>query len=150
MFAGSFLNKTSTANMDNKMISSPVFMGCNLNNNEMGEFIKYLELLNSADFVAEMDFLGKPNQWLNNSVEQGLINSVNGRYIGTQKECGDPIYIEELVSSSYVNLDSGVLGLYIPWNELLNRTALNWFVRMSPQQVLESDTVIGKYLLVNQ
>ena len=37
----------------------------------------------------------------------------------------------------------------IPSNELLNRLHFGWFVRMSPKQVLESDTIIGNYLLLS-
>ena len=49
----------------------------------------------------------------------------------------------------FIKLNDEALGLYIPWNELINRTSLQWFVRLSPQQVLESDTIIGKQLLIN-
>ena len=96
-----------------------------------------------------MDFIGKPNIWLNNEIINGSINLIDGKLIGTQKECGEIIYVDDLIGSSYVNLDKNAYGLYIPWSQLINRISSQWFVRLSPQQVLESDTVIGKYILVN-
>ena len=37
----------------------------------------------------------------------------------------------------------------IPEKEILTRTAFRWFGRMNAQQVLESDTFVGKQLLIN-
>lgn len=149
MFIGDFANNTSSSNLKNRLLPEPVIMGCRPNNDKMVEFIKYLELLNSRDFTAEMDFIGKPNIWLNNEIINGSINLIDGKLIGTQKECGEIIYVDDLIGSSYVNLDKNAYGLYIPWSQLINRISSQWFVRLSPQQVLESDTVIGKYILVN-
>ena len=149
MFVGEFLNRTSQrSQLSQDLIPYTYFMGCNANNNVMLEFIKYQEVLNSSDFGSQMDFLGNVNIWLNNAINNKQINSVDGFNIGTKKSCGNPIFVEELLGSSFISLHDDVYGLYIPWNELINRTALQWFVRLSPQQVLESNTVIGKYLLV--
>jgi hypothetical protein len=147
MCVGEFLNKTS--NVVAPLLPAPIFMGCNANNEVMKEFINYLEILNSTDFTAESDFLGKTNHWLATAINNDKIYSIAGEYLGTKKVCGSPIYVEELVGSSFIELHLDAFGLYIPWNELINRTSLQWFCRLSPQQVLESDTIIGKYLLVN-
>ena len=150
MFVGEFANRTASQTLaDKTVIPSPILMGCEAKNNEMEEFVKYLEIANSKDFTAEVDFLGKINNWLNTKVNKSKINAINGQYLGTQDTCGSPIAVEELVGSSFIKLNDEALGLYVPWNDLINRTSLQWFVRLSPQQVLESNTVIGKYLLVN-
>ena len=150
MFVGEFLDKTSkSCSTSNSYLPSTELMGCNSNNTEMKDFINYLEQLNSVDFVAESDFVGKTNQWLNTAVNNQQINNINGLFIGTKKACGAPIFADELVESTYVDLHEDAVGLYIPWNELIQKTSLQWFVQMSEKQVLESNTVIGKRLLVN-
>jgi hypothetical protein len=53
------------------------------------------------------------------------------------------------MSNNYLDLYKGTNGILIPSNELLNRLSFGWFVRMSPRQVLESDTIIGNYLLLS-
>ena len=53
------------------------------------------------------------------------------------------------MSNQYLDLYKGTTGILIPSNELLNRLNFGWFVRMSPKQVLESDTIIGNYLLLS-
>ena len=49
----------------------------------------------------------------------------------------------------YLELYKGTYGILIPSNELLNRLNFGWFIRMSPKQVLESNTIIGNYLLLS-
>ena len=46
-------------------------------------------------------------------------------------------------------LSPDAAGIYLPAKEILTRTAFRWFGRMNAKQVLESDTVAGKLLLVN-
>ena len=153
MFVSEFLNTTSTAsnlsNSLNNFLPSSKIMGCNAGNNEMKEYIEFLEQQNSTDFVGESDFLGKTNLWLNNAVNNDKINNINGFYIGTKKSCGSPVLVDDLVGSSFLDLHTDAVGLYIPWDELIIKTALQWFTRMSPEQVLKSNTVIGKQLLIN-
>lgn len=149
MFVGEFINRSENINFNNNLLPSTSFMGCNAGNIEMQEFIKYLEVLNSTDFTAEQDFLGKTNNWLFNAGQQDKINIINGRYIGTRKDCGKPVLVDELLGSSYIKFYCRAVGIYIPWNEIINRTSFQWFSRLSPEQVLESDTIIGKQLLIN-
>lgn len=150
IFVGQIQNRTcnETLRLQN-VVPAPFFMGGKAGNPTMKAFIEYLEVLNSSDFTAQPDFLGNINIWLNNEINNGKIVSLDGTLIGTQNKDGSPIYVEELVGSTFLELHPLALGLYIPWNELITRTSLQWFVRLSPEQVLASNTMIGKYLLIN-
>jgi len=150
IFVAQFQNRTSNESSQTKMVlPTPFFMGGKAGNETMKLFIEYLEIVNSKDFTAQPDFLGVINQWLARGVEHGKIISLDGTLVGTQKRDGSLIYAEELVGSTFLDLHPLSLGLYVPWNELINRTSLQWFVRLSPEQVLTSNTMIGKYLLAN-
>ena len=148
MFVGEFPNNTSSGSLNNKFLPSTELMGCNANNENMKEFIKYLEILNSTDFVADMDLVGKPNVWLNERINNKTIGIVNGQFIGTQKVCGNPVDIEDLIGSTFIDLNSDTFGMYVPWDQFINRTAFQWFVQLTAKEVLESNTMIGKHLLV--
>ena len=148
MFVGEFPNNTSSGSLQCQFLPDTELMGCNAGNEDMKEFIKYLEILNSTDFVADMDLVGKPNIWLQNKIKTMNINIVNGQFIGTQKVCGNPVDIEDLVGSTFIELNSDAFGLYIPWAQFINRTAFQWFVQLTPREVLESDTMVGKHLLI--
>jgi hypothetical protein len=52
------------------------------------------------------------------------------------------------MSNQYLNIYPGTYGILIPAADLLNRIKFEWFTRMSAKQVLESDTIIGNYLLL--
>ena len=125
-------------------------MGCKPNSTIMQDFNNYLTVLNSKDLTSEQDFLGKTNLWLQQNINLHKIKSLSGVSIGTQDINGDLINTEDLIGSSFINLCPNALGLYVPWDELINRINLQWFVRLSPEQVLKSNTFIGKKLLVNQ
>jgi F0F1-type ATP synthase beta subunit len=63
---------------------------------------------------------------------------------------GNSVMIERLISNNFIDFINCIYGIYIPADDVLNRLKYNWFARLSPEQVLESDTTIGKQLLIAQ
>ena len=59
------------------------------------------------------------------------------------------IDLESLMGSTYLDLNTNAYSLYIPRKDLLKRTAYNWFVYLNTKEVLESNTNVGKYLLIS-
>ena len=150
MFVGELANRTANTNFANDyFIPSQSFMGCESGNEEMSQFIKTLEIIISKDFTAQVDFLGEINEWFANGINLNKIKLISANYFGIKKDCGTPIEVEELVGSTFIKLCPKAVGMYIPWNDIINRTSIQWFARLSPKQILESDTVIGKHLLIN-
>lgn len=142
---GQFQNLTCNEKLNRDVIASPLLMASTPNNMVIQSFNNYLSELNSRDLTAEQDFLGKVNLWL----ETNDTISVSGKTIGTLKSDGTLVHLEELLGSTYFELSSTAFGLYIPWDQLINRVKFGWFVRLSPEQVLKSNTMISKYLLAN-
>ena len=54
------------------------------------------------------------------------------------------------MKNNFINLTDRVQGLYIPADEIIKRSAYQWFARLSAKQALDSDTMIGKYLLISR
>jgi hypothetical protein len=105
-------------------------------------------VLISKDYTNEMDFLGQCGRWCYSEILNGNMSAITSTMFGIQTASGgNAILIDDLIGDQDIDLDKNALGLYIPERELLRRTAFGWFVRMSPEQVLESNTLIGKYLL---
>ena len=113
----------------------------------MSEYIHFLEHVISQDYVEESNILGAAGQWCAAKSEVGLIPA---DVLGIKDADGAAIALDRLIQNTYVNLAGSVVGLYIPADDLLNRTAYNWFARLSAKQALESDTTIGKYLLISR
>jgi len=145
LIVGDFQNLTCNEELKNDVIASPLLMASIPNNINIRNFNNYLSKLNSNDLTLEQDFLGKINLWLKNNDTI----SICGKMIGTLKSNGSLIRVEELVGSTYFEVAECAYGLYIPWDQLINRVSIGWFVRLSPEQVLQSNTMIGKYLLAN-
>ena len=56
--------------------------------------------------------------------------------------------IDDLLSNHYLDVCTETYGIYIPADEILKRHKFEWFARLSEKQVLQSDTIIGNYILV--
>ena len=122
-------------------------MGCRKDNEVMIKYIEYLEVLVSKDYTNEMDFEGNISKWFFNQVSSGAINIIKPELIGAKKMDDSPVILDNMMSDTNMELSNESFGLYIPSAELIKRRHYGWFVRMSPSQVLESNTQIAKYLL---
>lgn len=113
---------------------------------ELGHII---QMVSSHDFTADVAFLGEFNKWCKIQIEKGKINMIDSIYIGVKTNEGKQIIIDNLLSNYYLHISPNSYGIYIPANEVIIRRKFEWFSRMSPKQVLESDTIIGNYLLLS-
>jgi len=115
----------------------------------VAKLCNYIQTITSHDHTAESKFLGQYDRWCMKKVEEGRINLIEGVEIGTKTIDDKQIILDDLMSNNYLDLYKGTYGILIPSNELLSRLQYGWFVRSSPRQILESDTIIGSYLLLS-
>jgi hypothetical protein len=118
-----------------------------------------------------MDFTGEPSRWWitklvnkpgNNCamldenqvapketlpVSKYKASLIPAEELGAKTTTNMPVLIEELLGDVDIRLSRTSAGIYIPDQEILKRTKYQWFARLSPTQVLESHTLIGKYIL---
>jgi len=115
----------------------------------VAKLCNYIQAVSSHDHTAESKFLGQYDRWCMKNVGEGRINLIEGVEIGTKTIDDKQIILDDLMSNNYLDLYKGTNGILIPSNELLSRLQYGWFVRSSPRQVLESETIIGNYLLLS-
>jgi hypothetical protein len=125
------------------------FMGCSKQNPTMKNVMLYLERLDSRDYTNEQDFLGQVNRYYFEQVHNGNITRVDGKFIGTKCADNNPIYIDELMGSSYINFVDNLHGILVPQKQLLERVKYGWFVRLSPEQLYNANTILSKYMLIS-
>ena len=126
-----------------------MFAGSEKNNSVLSELIEFMERSISRDYTAESIFLGSYNSWCLTKIQENKINVVDGKLIGIKAITNEPIRIEDLMGTSYLKISDETYGILIPAKELLNRRKYEWFTRMSPQQIMESNIIIGNYLLLS-
>ena len=112
------------------------------------ELCSFIERTASHDYTAETKFLGNYDKWCKQRIENGTMNMIEGVEIGTKTIDERPIILDDLMSNHYLDLYQGTYGILIPADEILNRRKYEWFARLSQKQVMESDTIIGNYILL--
>lgn len=109
----------------------------------------FIQRTMSSDFTSESVFLGDFNRWCNSRIQSGQINVIDGVEIGTKTVQGKQIIIDNLLSNHYLDLYPATYGILIPSDEILKRLNYEWFARLSTKQVVESNTIIGNYILLS-
>lgn len=112
------------------------------------ELIDFIQRTVSTDMTAQSTFLGDFNRWCYKKINDGKMNLIDGIEIGTKTMDDQQILIDELLGQEPINIYHETYGILINSNEILKRRKYEWFARMSARQVLESNTIIGNYLLV--
>jgi glycosyltransferase involved in cell wall biosynthesis len=111
--------------------------------------IDFISRTISSDYTAESVFLGEFNRWINKRIENGQINMINGIEIGTKTPHNKTILVDDLLSNSNLDIYKNAYGILIPAREILTRRNYEWFSRLSVKQVLQSNTILGNYMLAN-
>jgi hypothetical protein len=148
MFICETIDRNSTSTTKN-FFPNTSFCGAPRENERVAELCNYIQNVSSKDHTAESKFLGQFDRWCMSKVQEGSINLIQGVEIGTKTLSEEQIILDDLMSNHYLDLYKGTYGILIPSNELLSRLQYGWFVRSSPRQVLESDTIIGNYMLLS-
>lgn len=146
---GEFVNR---ANSNSLEVFSPSIklIGCARECPVMGTFIEYLETTNKNDFTMAQNFEGTTENWLTNKINRGEIEYILGEIIGTRLN-NRPVLIDDLLIQTDLRdkLEGLTLMVYIDRDELLARTRYNWFLRLSPEQVLNSRTTLAELFLIS-
>jgi hypothetical protein len=114
----------------------------------VANLIDFIQRTISKDMTSQSLFLGDFDRWCRARIEEGKINTIDGLEIGVKTIDDKQILVDDLLAQEPLNIYHETYGILINSDEILKRTNLAWFARMSAKQVLESNTIIGNYLLV--
>ncbi len=148
LFFGEFVNKSVTCD-STKFFTSNKLMGCSKDNQIMAKLINHIEILISQDYTDEVEFNGKIQQKCNDLFITGEAGCISASQLGVKTDKGEIVTIEDLFGNSFIKFTPKLYGVYIPADEILKRTNYEWFARMNPEQILQSNTIVGKLLLTN-
>ena len=138
-------NITSTTN---DFYPNLKFCGAPKENETVSKLIDFIQRTMSKDYTDQSVFLGDFDRWANTRIQSNQINMITGLDVGVRTTDNKQILIEELLGNNYLNIYTQAYGIYIPADEILKRRKYEWFARMSEKQVMESDTIIGNYILI--
>jgi hypothetical protein len=138
-------NITSTTH---EFYADTSFMGATKESPILQELMDFVQRKISSDYTSQLEFLGDFNRWCNTRANKGQVTLIPGKIIGTKTMDNKPILVDDLLSNDYIDLYPQAYGIYIPSKEILNRRHYEWFARLSQKQVLESNIIISKYILL--
>ena len=147
MVTAEFKNTSSNSHIMHFMPSTK-FIGCVKECKKMKEFINHLEILYSSDYSNTINIQDLVNKWLLMKSQNDEIDLIDGQYIGTKNINNKLINLEDIMSSTFLELNNKCYGLYVPSDELLKRNNYNWFCKLNSKEVLEANTNLSKYLLL--
>jgi hypothetical protein len=139
------LRTTSSLAAEKQYSPSTKIMGCKKFDPVMKEYMEYMMALNSKDHTQDMDFTGETTKWW--MAKAAAVSVIPAEELGVKTTTNKPVLIEELMADQDIPLSPTAAGMYIPEHDILKRSKFQWFARLSPKQVLESHTLVGKYLL---
>ena len=146
-FIGEFVNRNITSSSFD-FYPSIEFMGAHRESRVISELIEFMQREISADQTDEMKLLGTFNRWCDARIKKHQMKLLDGEMIGTKTVEHQQVLIDNLLSENYIDFNKNMYGIYIPEKELKSRNHYNWFICMSPAQVLEGKMIISQYILL--
>lgn len=148
MFVGELINKNSSSTYT-QFFPSHKFLGCKANCDEMQELIQNLEISISDDNTSQKDFTGLTDKYLYKLVNENRISLICGKALGCKDKDNNRILIDDLLIEKKINYcNCSLYCIYLPKDDILNRTKFQWFARLNHRQLLESNTQAGNYLIL--
>ena len=126
-----------------------LFMGCRKGSQAVKELIQFIERINSKDCTNEQKFLGEVDRKCFDLIQKNEMTLLEGRLVGCFDKESKPVLVDNLLQSSYIDFSDNLQGILIPDNEILNRIKYQWFARLSPEQIVGSNIILSKYLLLS-
>lgn len=125
------------------------FMGAIKENPIVKEYIHKLQEIISTDYTAQSKFLGDLDKWCEEGIKRRQIFLVKGTDVGTRTINDEQVTVDDLLSQEYIHFYGKMYGIWIPSEQILKRIKYEWFARMSPEQILQGNFIISKYILLS-
>jgi hypothetical protein len=124
------------------------FMGANRGSPVIKKCLDYVVGLNRRDLTHEKVFLDEVSKWLLVAVNSGELTGIRENMVGFKNKNNEHVLIDDLIKMDGVHYPENTCCIWIPEEELINRLSYQWFVRMSPSQILQSNTSIAQYFII--
>jgi hypothetical protein len=102
----------------------------------------------SDDYTAQNKFLGEFDQWCDRKITKGKMILISGTDVGTKTVNNETVTVDTLLSENYIEFYPKMYGIWIPDKCILKRRHYEWFARLSPEQIFESNFILAKYIIL--
>ena len=130
--------------MYNSYVPNILFIGCKKNNPGVKKIMTYIETIREKDYYKDLYLFKNINKQLLDLTNRNEITLLEGKLNGIRTKNNENIYINHLVEDSPIKLSKNAIGLYIPKEDLEERTHYSWITYLSKKELLNSNTFMGK------
>jgi hypothetical protein len=128
-------------------IPDAYFYGAPKNNETVKEYIEVLKKkCSNHHFTSEYEFRGHTSRIFQHFIREQKMNIIGGELVGVKNDKRKPILVDDLLGEGFLLLNPNCYGIYIPEKDILSRTKYQWFATMTSNQVLETNTILAKYM----
>jgi len=111
------------------------FIAAKKHSHTLNNIVKHLESVAADDLTSASVFIGETSMFIKDKLlEPGYAKIVAGSQLGVLKDDGSQVQIEELLGTEPIDFNKNMYGIWIPWQQILSRSAYQWFSRMSVKQ----------------
>ena len=125
-------------------------IACKKGNTIMKEYINYLEQLNSSDHSDNIEFNCKIENFFSKKIFENKIINIDGKYFGVKDKYDSEISLDDLMGEKFIDFYEHIFAIIIPQKELLARQQYGWFVRLSKEQLMNTNNILAKHFLLSQ
>ena len=133
----------SVTSQENPFSLSPKFMACRRHCKAMQQVADAFGELVSTNMTASPIFEGSASSIIAST--QPVV--IPAEAVGLSTYSGETVTLEDLSGSTEIDFGGPVIGVWLCGRVIASHTAYGWMERMSPAQVLTSNTEMGKILL---
>ncbi len=149
VFIGNIKNNSNLID-DKTCYPNKLVVGAIKNNNEINNYIKFLEILVSKDYTSESDFTKNIEKYLSNQIVNKKINSICSQVFGSKSANGKAITVDELMSDKNINYSCKTVCIVISKEDLVKRRQYGWFLKLSKKEIFECNSAIAKFIVFSQ
>lgn len=144
-FFGEFVDNTIVSN-NSLLYPSYIFMGSTKMNPVINEIIKSIEITIHNNTSDEITFNNSINKLIYEKINNNDANLIDGKYLGVKTSNNQIVSLELLFSEKHITFDKNILGVYIPYDKILERHKYSWFSKLSYDECISGDYNISLIL----
>lgn len=133
----------SVTSQDEPFSLSPKFMACRRQCKAMHRVADALGELVSTNMTSSSVFEGAASSIID--LTQPVV--IPAEAVGLSTYSGDMVTLDDLSGSTEIDFGGPIMGVWLCGQVIASHTAYGWMERMSPAQVLTSNTEMGRILL---
>lgn len=144
-FFGEFMENSNLSDMT-MLYPNYRFMGSTRENPVINEIIKSIEITIHNNTTDENNFNNSINRLIYEKIKNNEASLINADYLGVKTHNGEVMSLELFFSEKHISFNKNILGVYIPYDKILERHHFSWFAKANFDECINTNYNIS-YIL---